>query len=49
MGGQGDRAPEGAIAALDPVELLLGRLLGEVPFSLNGQQAVLEGDLEVVA
>src|SRR5215204_5710734 len=28
MGGQGDRPPEGAVAALDPVELLLGGVMG---------------------
>src|SRR5215217_1343487 len=48
LGGQGDRAAEGAGGALDPVELLLGGVIGEVPLALDGQQAVLEGDLEVV-
>src|SRR6266542_4962420 len=48
VGGQGDRAAEGAVAALDAVELLLGGVMGEVPLALDGQQAVLEGDLEVV-
>src|SRR6266542_1252149 len=48
VGGQRDRAAKGAVAALDPVELLLGRVMGEVPLALDGQQATLEGDLEVV-
>src|SRR5215217_9355118 len=41
MGGEGDRAAEGAVAALDPVELLLGRVVGEVALALDGQQAIL--------
>src|SRR5215217_6578843 len=48
LGGQGDRAPEGAVAALDPVELLLGGVMGEVALALDGQQAILQGDLQVV-
>jgi hypothetical protein len=52
MGGQGDRAAEGAVAAFDPVQALLRGVVGEVTFALggcrNGQQAVLECDLEVV-
>src|SRR5215207_2743762 len=44
MGGQGDRPPEGAVAALDPVELLLGGVMGEVALALDGQQAILHGD-----
>src|SRR5215203_6768572 len=48
MGGQGDRPPEGAVAALDPVELLLGGVMGEVAFALDGQQAILHGDVQVV-
>src|SRR5215207_6570982 len=48
MGGQGDRPPEGAVAALDPVELLLGGAMGEVALALDGQQAILQGDVQVV-
>ena len=48
MGGQGDRAAEGAVAALDPVELLLGGVVGEVPLALDGQKAILHGDVEVL-
>src|SRR6266511_6266517 len=48
LSGQGDRAAEGAVAALDPVELLLGGVMREVPLALDGQQAVLQGDVEVV-
>src|SRR5512132_3324696 len=48
VGGQGDRPPEGAVAALDPVELLLGGVMGEVALALDGQQAILQGDLQVV-
>src|SRR5215217_4592112 len=48
VGGQGDRPPEGAVAALDPVELLLGGVMGEVALTLDGQQAILQGDLQVV-
>src|SRR5215208_446827 len=48
MGGQGDRPPEGAVAALDPVELLLGGVMGEVALALDGQQAILHGDVQVV-
>ncbi len=48
MGGEGDRAAEGAVAALDPVVLRLGGVV-EGPLTLDGQQAVVEGDGEVVA
>src|SRR5215211_7809773 len=48
MGGQGDRPPEGAVAALDPVELLLGGVMGEVALTLDGQQAILQGDPQVI-
>src|SRR6266496_1460003 len=48
MAGQGDRAAEGAVAALDSVGLLLGRIARGVPLALDCQQAVLEGDLHVV-
>ena len=48
MGWQGDRTAKRAIAALDPVELLLGRVMGEVPLALDGQQAAFHGDLHVV-
>src|SRR5215211_7132907 len=48
MGGQGDRPPEGAVAALDPMEVLLGGVMGEVPLTLDGQQAIVQGDLQVV-
>jgi hypothetical protein len=47
MSGQGDRPPEGAVAALDPVELL-GGFLGELALTLDGQQAILHGDVEVL-
>src|SRR5512132_921395 len=48
MGGQGDGAAEGARGALDSVVLLLGGLAGELALALDGQQAVLQGDLQVV-
>jgi hypothetical protein len=48
MGGQGDRPPEGAVAALDPMEVLLGGVMSEGPLTLDGQQAILQGDLQVV-
>src|SRR6266699_2840550 len=48
VGGQGDRAAEGAVAALDAMVLLLGGVVGEVPLALDSQQGVLDGDLEVV-
>src|SRR4029450_8177804 len=37
LGGQGDRAAEGAVAALDPGELLLGGGMGELPLALDWQ------------
>src|SRR6266536_285842 len=40
--------PSSTVASLDPVELLLGGVVGDVPLALDGQQAVLEGDLQVV-
>jgi hypothetical protein len=43
MGGQGDRAAEGAGAALDPVEVLVGCVVGGVPLTLDGQQAAPAG------
>src|SRR6478735_563572 len=47
MAGQGDRAAEGAVAALNPVGLVPGRVARGVPLALDGQQAVFEGDLHV--
>jgi Tetracyclin repressor-like, C-terminal domain len=44
--GQGDRPAERAVAPLGPVNLVLGRVVGGVPFALDGQQAVLDGDLQ---
>jgi hypothetical protein len=41
--GQGDRAAEGAGAALDPVEVLVGCVVGRVPLTLDGQQAAPAG------
>src|SRR5579871_362058 len=48
MAGQGDRTAEGAVEPLGAVHLLVGRVVREVPFALDGQQAVLEGDLYLV-
>src|SRR5215203_6003858 len=48
LGGQGDRAAESAGGALDSVVLLLRGLAGELALALDGQQAVLQGDLQVV-
>src|SRR5438093_10727954 len=47
MAGQGDRAAEGAVAALDSVGLLPVRIARGVPLALDGQQAVFEGDLHI--
>src|SRR4029077_13682960 len=47
MAGQGPPGAEGAIAALNPVGLVPGRIARGVPLALDGQQAVLEGDLHV--
>src|SRR5260370_26484566 len=47
MAGQGDRGAEGAIAALNPVGLVPGRIARGVPLALDRQQAVLEGDLHL--
>jgi hypothetical protein len=48
LGGQGDRAAEGAVAALDPVVLLLGGLAGELALALDDQQAILHRDAGLV-
>ena len=48
VAGQGDRPAERAVAALGPVDLLAGRVGSWVPLALDGQQAVLEGDLQVI-
>ena len=48
VAGQGDRAAEGAVEPLGAVHLLLGGVVREVPLALDGQQAVLEGDLHLV-
>src|SRR5215203_939013 len=48
LGGQGDRAAESAGGALDSVVLLLRGLAGELALALDGQQTVLQGDLQVV-
>src|SRR5829696_10523255 len=48
LGGQGDRAAESAGGALDSVVLLLRGLAGELALALDGQQAVLQEDLQVV-
>src|SRR6266516_7543572 len=47
MAGQGDRAAEGAVAALDSVGLVPGCIARGVPLALDRQQAVLEGDLRI--
>src|SRR5690242_7514659 len=47
VAGQGDRAAEGAVEPLGAVHLLLGGVVREVPLALDGQQAVLEGDLHI--
>src|SRR5580692_6208906 len=48
VAGQGDRPAERAVAALGPVDLLRSRIVGGVPLALDRQQAVLEGDLQVL-
>src|SRR6266700_1873138 len=48
VAGQGDRAAEGAVITLGPVHLLLGGIVREAPLPLDRQQAVLEGDLQVL-
>src|SRR6476660_10479676 len=47
MAGHGDRTAERAIAALNPVGLLPGRIARGVPLALDRQQAVFEGDLHI--
>src|SRR5215217_1105238 len=48
LGGQGDRAAESAGGALDSVVLLLRGLAGELALALDAQQAVLQGDVQIV-
>src|SRR2546421_467209 len=48
MGGHSDRAKEPAVPAFDSVDLFLGGVVRVVPLALERQQAVLEGDLQIV-
>jgi hypothetical protein len=48
-GRQREAAPEGTVAALEPVILLALHVVRELPLAFDREHAVLEGDLDVLA